>query len=159
MAAALINGVSDPNGQTVRREQNDNIYDGAFTSNRDNGTIYVDPNVEHSIDDDEDIDGYDDTNDEEDYDEEYSERPTLLYLLYSAAITLGIALAVLGIYMLVRFFNGGNGLFIAVAIVSLIFSPFLIRFGILNIRALLNGEYYEDDDDDGYEDDDYDDEE
>ena len=48
----------------------------------------------------------------------------------------GIALAVLAVYLLTLFFTGGNGLFMAVAIVSLVFSPFLIKFGITNIRYL-----------------------
>lgn len=155
MAQALING-TDPSSRGSA-DSRDTIYDGAFSTDRGD-TIYVDPEVEHperrgaAYGDEYDEDEYDD----EDYgDGDDSERPTLLYLLYGAATAIGIALAVLGIYMLVSFFSGGNGLFIAIAIVSLIFSPFLIRFGILNLRALMNGEYYDDEeeeDDDDYED-------
>ena len=137
LAAALMQNAAPPEGKTVYVEQSDDndtenedaIYDGAF-SKKPRRAVAPEPYGETETDGDEYDDG------EEYGDGDYYERPTLWYLLYGLVTAAGIALAVLAVYLLTLFFTGGNGLFMAVAIVSLVFSPFLIKFGITNIRYL-----------------------
>jgi hypothetical protein len=136
LAAALMQNTSPAQGQTVYAEQSaesekekeDAIYDGAFSKSSDTG--YEENDVSYG-DDVPDVDGYDEYEDED-----YCESLTPQYVLYGLVTAAGIALAVLSVYLLTLFFTGGNGLFMALAIISLVFSPFLIRYGIANIRYL-----------------------
>ena len=90
----------------------------------------------------EPIEETDDTDD--DYTDEYSDdgyengSPIVPFLLYGLAILIGIGLAALGIYLITAFFTGsGNSLFIVLALLCLLFSPFIARFGILNCQRVI----------------------
>ena len=122
----------------VSSANKDAIYDGAFTKAPKKRKEKPVPkaNPVYDDEDDEDPEEYEEYEEYDEYDDGYESSLLPYYILYGLATVIGALLIGLGAYFLVSFFTASNGLFAALAIISFVFAPFLIKFGVTNFRYL-----------------------
>ena len=141
----LANAFSDT--EVIEQEcervyRDDTIYDGAFSQG--SSTIAPVTDITNEIRDENDQD--EQVQDDQDY---TSDSAFKTYLPYIISVLGGIALGALGLFWLISFFSTSNALTLVAAVISLIFSPFLVRFGIANCKEISyeNSDLYQDEDD------------